>query len=331
MKARGRALAARWIVALAAALVVALASPRAWAHDFEPGVLAVREVASGRYAWAFTEPVSSSSSLSAGAEPVEVRFPPGCEASAGVVACGAGGLVGAVELVGLAAADVPVVVEVTRLGGDREEHVVFGRAPRVVLGEGRPGSLAAWVRLGLGHVLEGFDHLAFVVALAFVARGAKRVVATVTGFTLAHSLTLALAVKGLVTLPSAPVEACIAASVVLLAREAMAPPERPPTLARRFPWAVAFGFGLVHGLGFAEALRAIGLPTTSWVGPLAAFNVGIELGQLAVVLAVVLARRFVVPRLPHPARVERAALALVGGAAALWFVERAAALVGAAS
>lgn len=316
-----RALRAFCIFILGLALV--LVGGPARAHDFDPGVLALREVAPNRFSYAFTEPVSSTNP-SAKPLSVSVRFPAGCAAAGPIVTCGPKGLEGEIAIEGLPPVDVPIVVDVTRLSGESEEHVMSGRAPRVVVGASRPGGLGAWVGLGVEHVLTGFDHLAFVVALVFLAREKRRLLVTVTGFTLAHSLTLALAVKDVLRLPGPPVEAAIAASVVLLAREAMMPPDSPPTLARRYPWAIAFGFGLVHGLGFADALRAIGLPRTAWLGPLAAFNVGIESGQLAVV-AVVVALRLVVARFStaHLARAERWLLVAVGGVAMSWFVDRA--------
>lgn len=317
------------LVALMLALSALLFVDDARAHDFEPGVLSVREVEPGRYAYAFSEPIAASART--GAEGgVSVRFPGGCTAGAGVVACGPEGLVGEIELVGLSSPEVPVVVSITRLGGAREEHVAFGARPRVRVGSATaappPSSLLGWARLGVEHVLGGFDHLAFVALLTFLAATPRRIVATVTGFTLAHSLTLALAVSGALTLPGPPVEATIAASIVLLAREVMTSRDGPETLARRAPWGVAFVFGLIHGLGFAGALRSIGLPGSSWLGPLATFNVGIEAGQLAIVLVVSVVRRGVA-WLPRPRVVEGAALALLGGLGTFWFVERVAALL----
>ncbi len=312
----------RLVVAISLVLATLLVCVRtARAHEFEPGVLALREVAPNRFSYAFTEPVAATAS-SRPLRPIEVRFPEGCRAEGPIVTCGPGGLAGELTIDGIPDPDVPIVIDVTRLSGANEEYVVSGAEPRVVLGDERPATLFAWVKLGVEHVLTGFDHVAFVVALVFVARGLRRLLATVTGFTVAHSVTLALAVKDVVHVSGPPVEACIAASVVLVAREALAPPGAPPTLARRHPWAVAFGFGLIHGLGFAGALRSIGLPQTAWFGPLTAFNVGIELGQLAVVVAVVLLLRFAVAKLSRPELAERAILGLVGGVSMFWLFER---------
>ena len=195
-----------------------------------------------------------------------------------------------------------------------------------------PGrSPTAWLWLGVEHVLGGLDHLAFVLGLLLVvgARSLRRLAATITAFTLAHSLTLALAATGTLVLASAPVEATIAASVVLVAREAT---HEEPTLTRRAPWAVALAFGLVHGLGFAGALSSFGLPA-GWVGwSLLWFNLGIELGQLAVVLAVVVLVRAAERFAGRPLASARPVVAYaIGGLGAWWLGERTLAIVTAAS
>ena len=177
--------------------------------------------------------------------------------------------------------------------------------------------------LGFEHILGGIDHLFFVAGLLFLVGFRRRLIWTITAFTLAHSVTLALSVLGVVTLRSAPVEACIALSIVLVATEALRDRE---TLARRLPALVSFLFGLVHGLGFAGALKDIGLPESHLPLALLTFNVGVELGQLAMVLLA-----FVLVRLPLPDRyfvlARRPALYMVGGLAAFWSWERVAAIV----
>ena len=142
-----------------------------------------------------------------------------------------------------------------------------------------------YLGLGFTHILFGFDHLLFVVALVLLIGGWKRVIATVTAFTVAHSITLAATTLGLVSVARKPVEICIALSIVLVAREILRPPDAEPTLARRAPALIAFAFGLLHGFGFAAALAEIGLPAGEIPLALFAFNVGVELGQLAIVAA----------------------------------------------
>ena len=142
-----------------------------------------------------------------------------------------------------------------------------------------------YLGLGFTHILFGFDHLLFVVALVLLIGGWRRLIATVTAFTVAHSITLAATTLGLVSVARKPVEICIALSIVLVAREILRPPESEPTLARRAPALIAFAFGLLHGFGFAAALAEIGLPAGEIPLALFAFNVGVEVGQLAIVAA----------------------------------------------
>jgi hypothetical protein len=178
------------------------------------------------------------------------------------------------------------------------------------------------------HILLGADHLLFVLALLFLVASWPRLLGTVTAFTVAHSLTLAAATLGLVRVPQAPVEAAIALSIVFVAAELVHGAAGRPALAARRPWLVAFAFGLLHGLGFAGALREVGLPEDAIPAALAFFNVGVELGQLAF-LAVVFALLAVARRLGSApdtwavvARVARPAAYAVGIPAAFWLVER---------
>src|SRR5262249_43100003 len=145
--------------------------------------------------------------------------------------------------------------------------------------------LSGYVRLGITHILLGADHLLFVLGLLLLVPSLGMLVRTITAFTLAHSVTLGLAVLGLIAVPAAPVEALIAASIVLVALELVRDPGAAPTLGRRAPWAIALGFGLLHGLGFAGALADVGLPADRIPLALLGFNAGVEVGQLAFVAA----------------------------------------------
>jgi hydrogenase/urease accessory protein HupE len=182
---------------------------------------------------------------------------------------------------------------------------------------------SAYALLGIEHILTGFDHLMFVIGLLLLVGFERRLVWTITAFTAAHSMTLASSALGLLALRSPPVEATIALSIMLVAAEAL---HSRRTLARRWPALVAFLFGLVHGLGFAGALQQIGLPERHlWIA-LLTFNVGVEVGQLAVVGAaavVALAAR----RMPHPALARRATLYAIGSVAAYWSIARIVAIV----
>jgi hypothetical protein len=222
------------------------------------------------------------------------------------------------------------IVVVTRRDGRRGEWIVSATAPEVSLGEAPPRAWRAWVRIGVEHILGGPDHLAFVIGLLLVlgARLDRRLLVTISAFTIGHSLTLALAVLGVVDVAIAPVEACIAASVVLVAREAT---HREPTAIRRWPWLAAAGFGLIHGLGFASALGELGLPPASVASSLVWFNVGVELGQLAVVVVVLglvgVGRRLLARRPGPGLDLHRAACYALGGVGAAWLCARVAAIV----
>mgnify|MGYP001820824452 FL=1 len=178
--------------------------------------------------------------------------------------------------------------------------------------------------LGIEHILLGIDHLLFVFALLLIVKGWKRLVGTITAFTLAHSITLAAATLGYVHVPQAPVEAVIALSILFLATEIIHGMQGRQGLAERYPWLVAFIFGLLHGFGFAGALAEIGLPEHSIPLALLFFNVGVELGQLmfvaAVVVAVLALRQISGPKMLFFGR--GAAAYLIGGVSAFWVIER---------
>ncbi|MDC0886179.1 HupE/UreJ family protein [Altererythrobacter sp.] len=178
--------------------------------------------------------------------------------------------------------------------------------------------------LGVEHILEGWDHLLFVIALVLLVRRGWAVAKAVTAFTVAHSLTLAGVTLGLVGFPGRPVEAVIALSIVLLAVEGVrAEQDAVRTWTRRWPWLVAFLFGLIHGFGFAGALNEIGLPEGDIPSALISFNLGVEAGQLAVV-ALVLAALALIRRI-QPRRLEpsvRTASYVIGITGSYWLIDR---------
>jgi hydrogenase/urease accessory protein HupE len=180
-----------------------------------------------------------------------------------------------------------------------------------------------YFKLGVEHIVFGFDHLLFVVALVVLINGAWRVAATVTAFTLAHSVTLVATALGLVSVPRAPIESAIALSIVYVALEIVRARPGAPRLSERRPWIVAFLFGLLHGFGFAGALAEIGMPEGEVPMALLSFNLGVEAGQLVIVAAAltVLAaiRRFALPAL-RPARLATAYA--IGSMASFWLIER---------
>lgn len=193
--------------------------------------------------------------------------------------------------------------------------------------EETPGAVAReYSLLGIQHIWEGVDHLLFVACLIFIARTPRRILLTITGFTLAHSLTLALSTLQLVSLPVPPVEAAIALSIIFLAHEIAKPSAASWTW--RYPVIVSSVFGLLHGFGFAAVLREIGLPQTELPLALLMFNVGVEIGQVLFVLACVLIfiglkRLLLLATLSMDFRqVSTATAYLVGTLASFWFVER---------
>ena len=190
--------------------------------------------------------------------------------------------------------------------------------------------------LGVEHILFGFDHLLFVLALVILVRDWRRVVLTVTAFTLAHSITLAAATLGFVNVPGPPIEAAIALSIVLVAVEIVNEQRGKSSVAARWPWLIAFCFGLLHGFGFAGALAEVGLPQHAIPVALLFFNLGVEAGQLAFVAVVLVAgwafQRTISFRF-EPAvvlkvvnRLNMIATYAIGAVAAYWLIERTSAM-----
>ena len=312
----------RALVLLVVVLVLGIApcERMAWAHDFRPGVLSLDEAEPGRFDVAWTEPVD------AVGEPgqVHIVYPPGCSPEAERTLSCKETLEGEIAFEGVASSRTKIVVTVRWRDGRTVDGVATGASPRVAIGPGAPTSLLQWIRLGAEHVFTGLDHVAFVVGLFLVVGARRRLLfTTITSFTIAHSLTLALAALHVVDLPRAPVEATIAASVLLVAKEATS---SEPTLARTRPWLVAFLFGLVHGLGFAGALGELSLPTKSFGIALVSFNVGVEIAQCVIVAALVvaslLATRANVPA-ERRAQAARASCYVIGALGAFWLIDRA--------
>ena len=182
---------------------------------------------------------------------------------------------------------------------------------------------ADYWRLGTIHILEGADHLLFVLALLLIVSGLGELVKAVTAFTVAHSITLALATLGVVHMPAAPTEAIIALSILFLATEIIHKHNGQISLTERYPWVIAFTFGLFHGLGFAGALSEIGVPQHEVPLALLMFNVGVETGQLLFV-AVVISVMALFRRLPLqvPQGAWRVAPYAIGSVAAFWTIQR---------
>ena len=196
----------------------------------------------------------------------------------------------------------------------------------------RVAEKASWLQvvttytlLGIEHILEGFDHLLFVLALLLIVRDWRVLLATITAFTLAHSLMLAFATLGVVRVPQQPVEAVIALSILFLASEWMHTRQGRPGAAARWPWLVAFTFGLLHGFGFAGALAEVGLPQHAVPLALVFFNLGVEAGQLLFIASAVLALGWLLHRLRRPQlllRLETLVIYVIGSISSFWLFER---------
>jgi hypothetical protein len=319
------------ICLLVVLLGVGLASTPARAHEFRPALLRLTErpstsgPASGEFDLRLVTPALSTAGQIGEGELTPI-VPAHCELGRARLTCGTQGLVGELGVSGLERHPVDVIVEVRFVDGTRLTAVLGPDEPTMTLDgpQTQRGSVfSKYATLGIEHILLGADHLLFVLGLVLLVRaaGAKlgTLLATVTAFTLAHSITLAAATLELVHVPGPPVEAGIALSILLLARELACGWEHEAardTWSWRFPWMVAFGFGLLHGFGFAGALSQVGLPQEQIPLALLGFNVGVELGQLGVValLLVLLAgARWLARSLELSARTVR-----LGGQAPIW-------------
>jgi hydrogenase/urease accessory protein HupE len=246
-----------------------------------------------------------------------------------------GGLAGqAVSIEGLSATSTDVLVRIESVEGviqtERLSPTKTSFVIRAVPGSGEVA--ATYLRLGVEHILFGFDHLFFVLALVILVRDWRRVAVTVTAFTIAHSITLAAATLGFVNVPGPPVEATIALSIMLVSVEILNARRGKPSLTARLPWLVAFSFGLLHGFGFAGALAEVGLPQHAIPVALLFFNLGVEMGQLVFVAAVLTTLRLFRSALAlclEPALIQRTVNRLdvitaysIGTVAAFWLIER---------
>ncbi len=237
-----------------------------------------------------------------------------------------GGLAGAsLSIDGLQRMNTEVLLRVENLDGTSILHRLTPAAPDYVIADHPSLGQVVWSYLVLGveHILIGLDHLLFVLVLMLLVRGVRQLIATITAFTVAHSITLSLAALDVVSIPIPPVEAVIALSIVFVASEIIHTQEGRPGLTQRKPWIVAFTFGLLHGLGFAAALGEIGMPQTAVPAALLFFNIGVELGQLIFVAAVLLVMGLL-RKLPFkpPEWTRLVAPYAIGSMASFWVAER---------
>jgi hydrogenase/urease accessory protein HupE len=240
-----------------------------------------------------------------------------------------GGLAGqTLSIDGMVGGVTDVIVRIERQDGTSQVERLLPQSPQFTVKAATGTAAVAWSYLVLGveHILGGIDHLLFVLALLLIVRGGKRILMTITAFTVAHSITLMSATLGWMHVSGPPVEAMIALSIVFVAAEIVHGLRGKHGLTARAPWIVAFSFGLLHGFGFAGALAQVGLPQKAVPLALLTFNVGVEVGQLMFV-AVALAARAALARLPAPkqAWMSFATPYAIGCVAMFWVIERVAA------
>lgn len=304
---------------------VALIALPAIAHEVRPAYLQIKELEGVAGAQVFTasfrQPQLDGRYLGLQLEtnctstPESARLTDGALIEEFTLDCAESGLQ-SIGIDGLERTLIDTLVSIQYLDGKTTELLITGDEPKIDLVDATP-SLPIYLTIGIEHLLFGYDHVLFVLMMLYLVHTPLEILKVVTSFTIAHSLTLALSAFNLVTLSSAPVEAVIAGSIVLLAYENLTD---KPSLSKQYPAIIAFAFGLLHGLGFAGALAEIGLPENGRLAALFLFNVGIELGQLAIIAAVLallgvlkLRVRRVLSQLP---------LYLSGGVASYWFIER---------
>jgi hydrogenase/urease accessory protein HupE len=323
-------------------LVLAAVAGRAQAHDLRPAYLAITESAPDVYAVLWKAPALGDRRLAiyprlpdsavetskregafltdAYVERWSVRMPTGLTGKT-------------ITIDGLPESRTDVLVRIERLSGETSTTRLTPATPsfEIPTVQGLEQVATAYLWLGIEHILFGIDHLIFVLALILLVRGWKRILLTVTAFTVAHSITLGAATLGYLNVPGPPVEAAIALSIVLVAVEIVNVTRGQESLAARIPWLVAFAFGLLHGLGFAGALSEVGLPSHAIPVALLFFNVGVELGQLLFVAAVmilfaVLRRMWLAIAGVESARWHSLPTATaaycIGGVASFWLIER---------
>jgi hydrogenase/urease accessory protein HupE len=322
-------------LALVAAVIIKVAmGVPAHAHEVRPGYLEIRQTETETFDVLWKVPARGRLKLA-----IYARLPDNCVPLSAVVSTKGGGAFtdrwtvtcpgglsgGTIVIDGLSGTLTDVLARIERLDGSSQVFRLSPDAPVIVI-EATPGwqqIAGTYLGLGVEHILSGIDHLLFVLALLLLVKGWRRLVATVTAFTVAHSLTLAAATLGFVHVPQRPIEAVIALSIAFVAAELVHLKSGQVSLTQRWPWAIAFIFGLLHGFGFAGALSEIGLPEQAIPLALLFFNVGVELGQLLFIAGVVaigtIARRIAVPL---PAWAPQLSAYAIGTVAAFWTIER---------
>ena len=324
---------------LAASVLLLAPSGPAAAHEIRPGFLELREAGPDTYSVLWKKPAGGEVEIRIAPvippecrlrTPDRERLSPGAVVVRGTLTC-PGGLAGkTLAIDGLETTVTDVLVRVHHADGRLESHLLRPATSSVKLGGATTMAERAlgYVRLGVEHILLGVDHLLFVLGLLLIVEGRWTLVKTITSFTVAHSITLAVATLGYASAPLPPLNAAIALSILFLGPEVAKRWRGETSFTIRHPWVVAFAFGLLHGFGFASGLSAMGLPKAEIPLALLLFNVGVEAGQVGFVLLVVLLERsFRTLEVRWPAPVERIPGYAVGVLGAFWTIQRTAVLL----
>ena len=330
-----------WRVLAVVVLAWIAAMSAARAHEARPAYLELKERAPGQYDVLWRTPVLAGMRL-----PVMLKLPDGVknlveprvdELSDSLlerrsIDAGPGGLAAKrIAFPGLQLTITDVLVRVERLDGSVSTEIVHPQRAWFELAPPRSTLQSAGVFIvqGIEHILLGVDHLLFVLGLLALVGSPWMLVKTITAFTVAHSITLAIATFGIATIPAEPLNASIALSILFLAPEIVRARSGGTSFTIRHPWVVAFAFGLLHGFGFASGLAALGLPQAEIPLALLMFNVGVEIGQLAfVALVLLMARAFEVLQVRWPARLALLPAYVVGSLGAFWTIQRVVLMLG---
>ena len=309
------------------------------AHEARPAYLELKETSPGQFTVLWRTPVLAGMGL-----PVALALPddiknitePKVEELADSVVerraidAGPNGLAGErIEFPGLQLTITDVLVRVEMLDGRKWTTIVHPSQPwvEIVASQSRLGVVETYIVQGVRHILFGADHMLFVLGLLLIVKDRWMLLKTVTAFTVAHSITLAIATLGYAEVPVVPLNAAIALSILFLGPEIVRSWRGESSFTIRHPWVVAFAFGLLHGFGFASALTSAGLPHHELPLALVSFNVGVELGQLGfIALVLALERSFRILEVRWPRWVEMLPGYTVGSLGAFWTIQRVAVL-----
>ncbi len=323
-----------------ALLLCVFVCAQGWAHEIRPGYLELKEQSARSFLVLWKGPAKGNLRLRLNpifpgscrqTTPGSANAAPGAIVERWSLHCedGLEGKVIAIE--GLETTLTDVLVRVELANGATQTHLLRPTATSVKIDSAADGSIpvVGYLRLGIEHIILGVDHLLFALGLLLIIRDRWMLVKTITSFTLAHSITLAIATLGYASAPIEPLNAAIALSILFLGPEIVRSWRGQTSLTIRRPWLVAFAFGLLHGFGFASGLTTMGLPESTIPFVLLLFNLGVEAGQiLFVVLVVVLERSFVQLEIRWPRWVQALPGYAVGSLGAFWTIQRTAVLVG---